>query len=125
MNEYKVIEKLNKLYKITVNAKTPQSLNLEAVKELGALIKAVLNIINRQQAEIKKLRNSQVVHIDINEQFQKECEHERKEAIKEFAKRLKAKANYEEIWTGEEEYVFHTVEFDDIDELVKEMVGES
>ena len=48
----------------------------------------------------------------------------RAESIKEFAERLKEKANYEEIWTGEEEYVFHTVEFDDIDNLVKEIIGE-
>jgi hypothetical protein len=55
VTDFEAIKKLNRLYKVIVNAKTPQLLNREAVKELGALIKATLNIINRQQANNKNL----------------------------------------------------------------------
>lgn len=75
------------------------------------------------------MKKNQVVHIDISEQFKKECEYEIKtaksEAIKEFAERLKAKTisfvEYDEYGWGER---VTTVKTSSIDNLVKEMVGE-
>lgn len=47
----------------------------------------------KYKAEIERLKNNQVVHIDINEQFRKECEHEVKtakaEAFKELSEKIK------------------------------------
>lgn len=60
-----------------------------------ALIGNTYYLLERKKAEIEKLKQSQVIHIDISEQFRKECEYEIKkaksEAIKEFAEELKKK----------------------------------
>lgn len=86
----------------------------------------VLDLITRQQAENKWLRNSQVVHIDINEQFQKECEYEMKEAIKGFAERLKERAFIHEIpFEANEDKYIKLVAVKQIDNLVKEMTGDN
>ena len=101
-------------------------------------INDAIDLINRQQAEIERLKaenekakNYLAKCFDkyektkiAKESLENTVYTARAEAVKEFAERLKEKANYEEIWTGEEEYVFHTVEFDDIDNLVKEIIGE-
>ena len=83
-----------------------------------------LDLINRQKAEIEMLKQSQVIHVDISEQFKKECEYEIKaakgEAIKEFAERLKrgcGKFKTKEISM----LVFTESSFD---YMTKEMVGE-
>lgn len=79
------------------------------------------DIINPQKAEIERLRKSQVVHVDISEQFKKECEYEIKtakaEAIKAFAERLKE--------TKFKHGNDHIIYADNIDHLVKETVGDN
>ena len=47
------------------------------------------------------------------------------EAVKEFFEKLKEIASYDEIWTGEEEYVYKTLDFDEVKDLVEEMVGDT
>ena len=107
---------------------------------------AALDLINRQQAEIDELKHERKVLIEdihcsadkINEQLEEieklertisclECVCEstsdkiRTEAIKEFAYRLKQKSEYYENGQGWEGKICYE---DDIDKLLKEMVGE-
>ena len=88
--------------------------------ELETLCKA-FTLINRQKAEIDRLKKNQVVHIDISEQFKKECEYEIKiaksEAIKEFAERLKKV--FKKPFNCNSKYVVSV-----INAVVKEMVGD-
>ena len=77
---------------------------------------AALDLINRQKAEIERLRGSTIVNNNIME-----SQRIKREAIKEFAKRLKEKS-YKTIRNYG--LTKDVVEVCDIDNLVKEMVGE-
>lgn len=80
--------------------------------------KHALNLINRQKAEIERLKGSVIVNnIMESQKIKREAKFE---AIKEFAERLKEKS-YKTI----RNYVLtkDVVEVCDIDNLVKEMVG--
>jgi hypothetical protein len=109
---------------------------------LDYLLKSVFDLINLQRAEIEKLNvelvgmrgacNSYNMHYDNAkveiERLKKgwkadviETENIKAEAIKEFAKRLKEKAYLNDGVTGFQDVI---VEVNDIDNLVKEMVGE-
>lgn len=95
------------------------------------LIKDALDLIDRQKAEIERLKKKNKILIknadtafqdgldENRDLFKKEVEPEiRAEAIKEFAERLKEKADDHVLAEGE----FETMIFaDDIDNLVKEM----
>ena len=74
----------------------------------------LLDLIKRQQAEIEKLRGW--------ENLLKAEKHSliKAEAIKEFTKRLKKEAHEYECRQG---YLICAVEVEDIDDLIKEMVG--
>ena len=87
-------------------------LYLSALSDSHRIVRKAEEEINRQQAEIEKLKK-QIA--EVNKTI-------KSEAIKEFAKRLKG-MKYESIeWAhGEHPYV---VEESDIDNLVAEMVGE-
>lgn len=87
-------------------------LYLSALSDSHRIVRKAEEEINRQQAEIEKLKK-QIA--EVNKTI-------KSEAIKEFAKRLK-EMKYESIeWAhGEHPYV---VEESDIDNLVEEMVGE-
>ena len=87
-------------------------LYLSALSDSNRIVRKAEEEINRQQAEIKKLKK-QIA--EVNKTI-------KSEAIKEFAKRLK-EMKYESIeWAhGEHPYV---VEESDIDNIVAEMVGE-
>lgn len=94
--------------------------------ELYIAMGNALDYINQLEDEVERLKGKQVVHIDISEQLKKECEYEIKtavsEAIKEFAERLKKKkCHYTET---EDTFDFDGVTVEDIDSLVKEMVGD-
>ena len=75
-----------------------------------------LDLINRQKAEIERLRGSTIVNnIMKSQRIKREA---KAEAVKEFAERLKEKAiTYYTI-------IGHWVSVKDIDNLVKEMVGD-
>ena len=76
----------------------------------------LLSIINRQKAEIERL-NEYISRCKSGEEYWVKCLLERpNEAIKEFAERL----NDTKFWNGNE-YVIYA---DNIDVLVKEMVGD-
>ena len=78
------------------------------------LIKSVIDLINRLQAEIERLTKETMNMAVTIEACQSE-------AIKEFAERLKQKSEYYENGQGWEGRICYE---DDIDKLVKEMVGE-
>ena len=81
-----------------------------------------LELINRQQAEIERLnscvKSEDEVRAIANATIQAGIKIIKAEAIKEFAERLK-ESNH-----GTLSYCTGWVDFDDIDNLVKEMVGE-
>ena len=107
-----------------------------------------LDLINRYEAEIERLQKAYIKEQECfsiqsleNERLKVECERLRNsgiransvedwitfcnklraEAIKEFAKRLKLKAIQKFDWN---EYINEYIKVEDIDDLVKEMVGE-
>ena len=75
------------------------------------VISEAIDLINRQKAEIERLKHRKT-ELQIRNQ---ELQHEKSEAIKEFAEKLKEKS-----WIGMWETVAH-VDVDEIDNLVKEM----
>ena len=114
------------------------------------LIKSTIDLINRQRAEIDELKHEREVLIEdihysdnkVNEQLEEieklkienkslrsaancyklHCNETRTEAIKEFADRLKQKTEYYENGQGWEGRICYE---DDIDKLLKEMVGDT
>ena len=81
------------------------------------LIKDTLSLINRLKAEIESLKHRKT-ELQIRNQ---ELQHEKSEAIKEFAERLKAKVPRIRFM----DKVFSYADTEDIDNLVKEMVGDA
>ena len=80
----------------------------------------VLDLINRQKAEIERLKQS--LNIEL-ENFATEYDNKIKsEAVKEFAERLKTEYAKGMSWFKKKESYY--VDAGDIDNLVKEMVGE-
>lgn len=86
--------------------------------------KNALDLINRQKAEIERLRKSQVKEIHIDKEFYEECQYEMKqaksEAIKEFAERLKAKMRNCSMYCIDEQ-TYYLISYSLVDNLVKEM----
>lgn len=79
------------------------------------------NLINRLQAEIEKLKIENKSLRSAANCYKLHCSEARTEAIKEFAERLKQKSEYYENGQGWEGRICYD---DDIDKLLKEMVGE-
>ena len=80
---------------------------------------AALDLINRQKAEIEKLKGSTIVNnIMESQRIKREA---KAEAVKEFAEKLKEKSFQS---FGNYGITRDVVEVCDIDNLVKEMVGE-
>lgn len=77
------------------------------------LIENALNLINRQKAEIESLKHRKT-ELQIRNQ---ELQHEKSEAIKEFADRLKT----ETFLAKAVESVEHVIWMNEIDNIVKEM----
>lgn len=87
---------------------------------------AALDLINRQKAEIEKLKGSTIVsNIMESQKIKREA---KAEAYKEFAEKIKKsiKENVDEAWHRDDGNGIYDAEyvFDDIDNLLKEMVGE-
>lgn len=133
MRECDILKFLSDLIeKLEANNKAKQILVIraESVETLLLNIIGAVNIINRQQAEIEKLQ----MMIDSDNEVCTECHCEymdkvhqaRIEAIKEFARRLKAKAK-DEFMYGYKMLTMATefVVVKEIDNLVKEMVGDT
>ena len=81
-------------------------------------LKDILDLINRQQAEIERLQNENNQFADIGKMYSEI----KTEAIKEFAERLKEnliEESYDDV------QFFKVVGESDIDNLVKEMVGDT
>lgn len=86
----------------------------------ASLMKPSIDLINRQKAEIERLKEECSCLGCENEWLKAHLEQAKSEAVKEFAKELKEKYSMEiDGYYGE--VVFHC----DIDNLVKERVGES
>lgn len=108
-------------------------------KECRYLLDFALDLINRQKAEIERLNGcvkseeevraimksqmKPMVNEIINEQFDVAVKLARAEAIKEFAERLKAKEAIHFCKCGEA-FVYTDLFNSEIDDLVKESVGE-
>ncbi len=88
---------------------------------IGELAEKTIDLINRQKAEIERLKSPCEMQIEVSEKLENTI---KAEAVKEFFEKLKEIAYYDEIWTGEEEYVYKTIDFDEVKDLVEEMVGE-
>ncbi len=87
---------------------------------------AALDLINRQKAEIEKLKGSTIVsNIMESQKIKREA---KVEAYKEFAEKIKKsiKENVDEAWHRDDGNGIYDAEYvlDDIDNLLKEMVGE-
>lgn len=85
-----------------------------------------LDLINRQKAEIEKLKGSTIVsNIMESQRIKREA---KVEAYKEFAEKIKKsiKENVDEAWHRDDGNGIYDAEYvlDDIDNLLKEMVGE-
>ena len=86
----------------------------------------VLDLINRQKAEIEKLKGSTIVsNIMGSQKIKREA---KAEAYKEFAEKIKKsiKENVDEAWHRDDGNGIYDAEYvlDDVDNLLKEMVGE-
>ena len=93
-------------------------------KELE-LLKETDNLINRQKAEIERLTAERdVMHQDViaAEEYAWQCKTAKAEAYKEFAERLKEKSKQGKGYLGN---VYHSVDVAEIDNLLKEMVGDN
>ena len=84
------------------------------------LIYYALDLINRQKAEIERLKGLKKHHQELINELNKGIAEAKAEAIKEFAERLKKNKLHVE----DEGQIFKMVHCYDIDNLVKEMVGE-
>ena len=88
--------------------------------EEGQMLKNVLDLINRQKAEIRKYKNAYEQVKWERDLFEEQCKTAKAEAIKEFAERLKGLLALN-IRVSNEEYLDITT---DINNLVKEMEGD-
>ena len=88
----------------------------------GDLLKAALDLINRQQAEIERLEKIRKADNNLITSLNKCYETAKAEAYKEFAEKLKEKCyeDFQETYEMLSPYVTD----DDIDNLLKEMEGE-
>lgn len=101
--------------------------------EEGQILKNVLDLINRQQAEIERLKSVQLVQanriaelrgtkfeqINVIQNLKQQLITSKSEAVKEFAERLK------KVWF-DNGYESPDVDFEDfVDNLVKEMAGDT
>ena len=96
------------------------NLNFEIVQKIEDKNKEILeliDIINRQKVEIERLKKEVSVPRDAYISIQDRYEHTKAEAYKEFAERLKENTITKFDWN---EYV----EIEEVDNLLKEMVGE-
>ena len=78
----------------------------------------VVDLVNRQKAEIERLQNDYLSMQSTLAKMSTGVEQAKAEAIKEFAKRLQAKAQFSE------DFGDAAVSYDDIDGLVKKMTEE-
>lgn len=87
------------------------------------MAKYVRDLINRQQAEIERLskKNEELAEI-LSDTIRIRYAEAKTEAIKEFAERLTDRADLVKVNDFDSKYA---ISQDDIDNLVKEMVGES
>lgn len=101
--------------------------------EEGQILKNVLDLINRQQAEIERLKSVQLVQanriaelrgtkfeqVNVIQNLKQQLITSKSEAVKEFAERLK------KVWF-DNGYESPDVDFEDfVDNLVKEMAGDT
>ena len=92
---------------------------------VAMLMKDVFDLINRQKAEIERLKRDVVIHEHVHEEsnaaYQILVKQAKSEVIKEFAKRLKSQAySYSDICG----YRSTVVDVAEIDGVLKEMTGE-
>lgn len=96
MTDKEIVKALERIYKKVINIKDTQIVNVVAVKKIGDIIKASLNIINKQQAEIERLQNRNCETTDYFSKLLEETKKKGKltgriaeeEAVKEFEKRV-------------------------------------
>lgn len=95
---------------------------IASVEEYGdcyEVLRLAIDLINHQKAEIACLKNKQQATEQVTEQVTDQV---RSKAIKEFAYRLRQRSYKSSDWSrGEHPMV---VEWDDIDDVLEEMVGE-
>ena len=119
MTDNEIIKALECLFGRVYCRECPYSLRYEFPLCQQQVAKDAFDLINRQQAEIERLKQS--LNIEL-ENFATEYDNKIKsEAVKEFVERLKDRSDSRFDYS---ELVFEISE-DDIDNLVKEMVGEN
>ena len=91
----------------------------EAQKSYVICTADILDLINRQKAEIERLEKENDYFADIGKMYSEI----KAEAIKEFAERLKKRSSY--FHTSGGHTPWNCVKVYDIDDLVKEMVGDT
>ena len=85
---------------------------------VGEMVKDALDLINRQKAEIERWQSANFENLDLIHDLKGLLKQAKSEAIKEFAERLKTYGRVEEDGCK-------TVLIAIIDNLVKEMVGDT
>ena len=89
---------------------------------LEGLTTDALDLINRQKAEIEMLREINSLLTEAGQSWQKRYEAAKAEAIKEFAERLMDKAELVRVNAFDSKWA---ISYEQIDNLVKEMVGDN
>ena len=118
MTDNEIIKAWEKVYNLVTNENYTQVVSVTALREMGAHIKATLDLINRQKAEIERLQKENDHFADIGKLYSEI----KAEAIKEFAERLKQKARFCLLDFNKITDTNEGVQA--IDNRVKEMVGE-
>lgn len=100
----------------------------KTAKCISQLNEYTLDLINRQKAEIERLSHKCGDCAGCT-QWKCDCSNIKSEAIREFVEKLKEKASHEtyhDSYGGEKfSYTISTVDFDDIDQTVDEMDGDT
>ena len=139
MTDTEIIKALEEELKtaLTINHRFEESNDTENPDDhrFIALLSRTIKLINRQKAEIERLKESNekqrliIESIDDNmfplpfeTDYDKAIKTAKNEAIKEFAGMLKSKAKTGKGYLGN---VYHSVSVNDIDETYREMVGDN
>ena len=116
MNDEEIINEINEIL-VYLEDEGEYHLDKDCDTEWLLAVKEVLNLFNREQAEIERLTRLLAQWKKVAYKYIDAVENIKSEAIKEFAERLRQEAVIKCDWDN-------CVDVEDIDRLVAEMVGE-